>query len=156
MEKKKQLKLTQQKRRAVTAKVSYRTELLNTFSTLGMRPWREKAWDVGKEISPKMTAILERQGFKPDQMTYTEARQMISEIVKRWDSNGCSIKQAKLLARFDYPTDVSFKEASQLIDAIAKNGWKRPPDESAPVKHNEQPAPAPAPSKKPEEQLSMF
>ena len=50
---------------------------------------------------------------------------MISEIFRRWDGKLCSFKQAKVLRKCGYGTDVSFAEASATIDALAKNGWKR-------------------------------
>ena len=38
----------------------------------------------------------------------------------------CTVKQQNLLKRFGYDHNVPFAKASELIDAVVKNGWKRP------------------------------
>ena len=49
---------------------------------------------------------------------------MIAEIFRRWDGKLCSFKQAKVLRKYGYDTQVSFAEASAKIDALARNGWR--------------------------------
>jgi hypothetical protein len=36
------------------------------------------------------------------------------------------MRQAKILKRFGYDTNVTMDQASKLIDGLAKNGWRRP------------------------------
>jgi hypothetical protein len=50
---------------------------------------------------------------------------LIAEIFRRWDGKLCSFKQAKVLRKYGYDSEVSFAEASATIDALARNGWKR-------------------------------
>jgi hypothetical protein len=50
---------------------------------------------------------------------------LIAEIFRRWDGKLCSFKQAKVLRKYGYDTEVSFAEASATIDALARNGWRR-------------------------------
>ncbi len=37
-------------------------------------------------------------------------------------------RMIKLLQRFEYPTDVSFEKASEIIGALRVNNWQRPDD----------------------------
>lgn len=112
-------------RAKLTAKAKYSTSKVNPFDVLNVEPWREKGWDKGKPLTSKMAAMLEKQGIDTRGMSYTQARQLISEITSRWDHNKCSFKQAKLLARYGYSTDMTFKQAKSVIDQLASNGWKR-------------------------------
>ncbi len=64
----------------------------------------------------------------------TLMRVLIGEIFRRRDAKLCSFKQAKVLRKYGYATEVSFTEASATIDALAKNGWRRPvPAEGTPA-----------------------
>jgi hypothetical protein len=36
------------------------------------------------------------------------------------------VKQAKLLGKFGYSTDMTFDQARKTIDALAANKWSRP------------------------------
>lgn len=48
----------------------------------------------------------------------------------RLDKKLCTVKQAATLERFGYSkaeaSTMKFEQASLALDAIAKNGWKRP------------------------------
>jgi hypothetical protein len=62
---------------------------------------------------------------------------LLVEQFRRWDANLCSIKQASVIKKH-YPEidakNLPRKEASAMIDALSKNGWKRPAQAPAPVK----------------------
>ncbi len=128
IEKNRQLELA--RRANLVAKARYTVASLSPFDILGLQPVRERGWDTGKQLSEKQRALLQRQGIDPDQMTYTQARQIIGELFRRWDGELCSFKQAKLLRRFGYGANVSREEAKALIDRIAAAGWKRPAEEA--------------------------
>jgi len=57
----------------------------------------------------------------------------------------CTQRQADVLADFGYnPDDVSFDEASDILDELKKNGWKRPEpqrERAAPPTHRQRSAP---------------
>ena len=76
--------------------------------------------------------MLAKQGINPDGVSFAEGQQLISEIFRRWKGKLCSFKQAKVLRKYGYDTEVSFDEASATIDALARNGWRRV--EAAPAK----------------------
>jgi len=123
------------RRAKLVAKATFRTETVDPFNLLGLTPWRERAWEKGKQPTAKMLALLERQGIKTQGITFTQAKQLIAEIMNRWEGNRCSFKQAKILASRGQPTNVTRERAKELIDGIAaKEGWKtRPKQTAAPV-----------------------
>jgi len=69
--------------------------------------------------------VLAKQGINPDNLTFSQGKQLISEIFRRWDGNLCSFKHAKVLKKYGFNTDVSFADASATIDQLARNGWQR-------------------------------
>ena len=114
------------RRAALRMKATYRTQAVDPFGVLGVEPRRERGWDKGRQPSEKMLALLERQGIDTSGLTFTQARQLVGEVIARFERKACTYKQARVLARFGYPTDVPFAEASRIIDRIAANGWCRP------------------------------
>lgn len=99
-------------------KAKYVTAPVDAFDVFGIAPPRERGWDTGRQPSQKMLALLEKQGIDTSNINFTQARALISEITGRWDKGLCSMKQARILQRAGYPTDVSREEASKLIDQI--------------------------------------
>ncbi len=114
------------RRAAIRVRARYTTQVVDPFEVFHVEPWRERGWDTGRQPSEKMLALLEKNGIDTHSLTFTQAKQLVGEIIHRYETKQCSYKQARLLARFGYPTDVPFAEASRLIDALAKNNWKRP------------------------------
>ena len=119
------------RRAAVTAKAHYKTVDVETWSPSSWVPPRTiKGFEGVREPSVKMKAALKRFGFSTsevDQMNFQQAKAMMSKCIDRMNKKLCSIKQRKLLSKFGVDaTRLSFSEASKQIDAIAKNGWKRP------------------------------
>lgn len=116
-------------RSGIKARAQYGTKTIDAFNVFDITPKRERGWDTGKKPSPKMLAALRKGGFSEselDAMSYAAAKQLLGEVFRRWDEGLCSLKQARLLKRYGYDTNVKRAEASKLIDAVAANGWKRP------------------------------
>ncbi|HUX15612.1 MAG TPA: DEAD/DEAH box helicase [Phycisphaerae bacterium] len=130
-----------QRRQALRPAAKYTTRTVDPFDVFGLEPHRERGWDKGRVPSEKMIAMLERQGIDARRLTFTAAKQLIGEITSRWDADRCTFKQAKVLARFGYPADVSFAEARRLIDGLAANNWKRPAGDAAAPVTDHTPAP---------------
>jgi superfamily II DNA or RNA helicase len=114
------------RRAALRVKARYTSQVVDPFDVFHIEPWRERGWDKDRQPSEKMLSLLERSGIDTKGLTFTQAKQLVGEIVHRYEEKQCSFKQARLLGRYGYPTDVPFSEASRLIDALAKNNWKRP------------------------------
>ena len=120
------------RRAALRVRARYTSQVVDPFDILHIEPWRERGWDTGRQPSEKMLALLDRNGIDTKGLTFTQAKQLVGEIIHRYEEKQCSFKQARLLSRYGYPTDVPFAEASRLIDALAKNNWQRP-EPAAPV-----------------------
>ncbi|HOC57305.1 MAG TPA: DEAD/DEAH box helicase [Verrucomicrobiota bacterium] len=121
-----QKRLAEAARRAnLVAKARFTTQSVDPFDVLSLEPVKARGWDQGRQLSEKQRSLLARQGINPDRVSFTEGRQLISEIFRRWDGKLCSFKQAKVLRKYGYDTQVSFAEASATIDALARNGWQR-------------------------------
>lgn len=115
------------RRSAITAQARYQTTKVNPFDVFDIVPNREPGWHKGRKPTPKMAAYLVKCGLAEKdiaELSFAKAGQLIGEINSRRDKGLCTYKQAKLLAKYGESTDVGFSEASQRIDAIARNGWK--------------------------------
>lgn len=114
------------KRLGLVVNVEYQTTSIDPFDLFHLVPHRQRAWDAGKPPSEKMVALLERNGVPARNLSFTAARQLIGEIIKRREQKQCTYKQAKVLAKYGYPTDSTWEQAKVIIDAVARNGWQRP------------------------------
>ncbi len=121
-----QKRLAEAARRArLVATARFTTRAVDPFDVLHLDPVKPRGWDAGRELTEKQRALLARQGINPEKISFSEGRQLIAEIFRRWDGKLCSFKQAKVLRKYGYDTEMSFAEASATIDALARNGWRR-------------------------------
>lgn len=118
------------KRDAVRVRASYGTKLIDAFDLFDLTPQYERGWDRDKKASPKMSKVLQKAGFSQaevDKMSFGQSKQVLGEIFRRWDKGLCTLKQARLLAKYGYDgKELPIKEASKLIDQIKAAGWRRP------------------------------
>lgn len=132
------------KRANITARAEYTTQTVDPFDILDIEPRRERGWDTSKGPSEPMLRTLERGGVEiverggkkyvgDRELTRALAGQLCGEIIQRWNKRLCSIKQAKVLKKYGYPTDMTFDEARRTLDRLAANGWRRPADEPVEV-----------------------
>ena len=127
-EQREQARLAEVARRAkLVATARFTTQSVDPFDVLHLEPTKARGWDQGRQISEKQRSLLAKQGINPDQVSFTEAKQLIAEIFRRWNGNLCSFKQAKVLKKYGFETNVSFADASATIDQLARNGWQRRP-----------------------------
>ena len=114
------------KRATVTAsKVKYKTNESDPFSTLGIRRDSAKFMPSGGGLSGNQLAMLTKAGIEPGNYSKQEQKMLHTELVRRIRKNKCSFKQAKVLSKFGFNTSkMSFKEASGLLDQLARNNWK--------------------------------
>jgi superfamily II DNA or RNA helicase len=115
----------------LVAKAKFTTQAVNPFDVLAVQPVKPRGWDEGKILSEKQRGLLAKQGIDPDSIPYSQAKQLIAEIFRRWDGKLCSYKQARWLKARGYSTDMPMTEASALMDRWAKNGWRRPQEVAA-------------------------
>jgi hypothetical protein len=119
-------------RAALVGKASYSTSLIDAFNVFDITPAQSHGWDTGRRPTAKMVEVLRRLGVEgAADLRFAQAGQLIEKLTGRRRDGLCTLKQAKKLKQFGYSTDVSFEEANRLIDAIAANGWRRPPSDDA-------------------------
>jgi superfamily II DNA or RNA helicase len=122
-----QKRLAEAARRArLVATARFTTQSVDPFDVLHLDPVKPRGWDNVKQLTEKQRSLLAKQGINPDGISFSQGKQLIAEIFRRWDGKLCSFKQAKVLRKYGYSTDVSFTEASATIDALAKNNWRKP------------------------------
>ena len=122
-----QKRLAEAARRArLVATARFTTQTVDPFDVLHLDPVKPRGWDNVKQLTEKQRSLLAKQGINPDGISFSQGKQLVAEIFRRWDSKLCSFKQAKVLRKHGYSTEVSFAEASATIDALARNKWKRP------------------------------
>lgn len=116
------------RRQDILARAHYGTKVVDAFSTLDILPQREPGWHKGRKPSEKMLAVLRKAGIADEseleQLSFVHAGQLIAQIRKRWDNGLCTLKMARVLQKHGYNPDIPMKEASEIIDALARNGWK--------------------------------
>lgn len=119
------------RRAQLTAKAVYTTEDVDIWSPMSWVPSRSvRGFSGNNPPSERMRAALQKFGFtqsEVSEMNFKQAKSMIGKCIDRANRGLASIKQRRLLSKFGVnPDRMTFKEASSAIDAIAKNGWKRP------------------------------
>ena len=118
------------RRAGIKVSASYTRSKVDPFDLLQVKPAKQRGWDDKKILSDRQKNVLRKSGFNPDTMEYARARQLVGIICERWGKKKCSFAQIELLTKHGYRND-EVKEwgkdqASKAIDAIARNGWKRP------------------------------
>jgi len=114
------------RRQHLRLRAVYSTSKVDPFNVLQIHPWKERGWDKGRPLSKKMTKFLEDNGISTRTLSFAQGRQLIGEIIRRREQKKASFGQAKILLKYGYSPDMSFKEAWKTIDAIKAAGWRRP------------------------------
>jgi len=111
----------------LVAKAQFSTRTINPFDVFQLTPAKARGWDSGKVVSEKMANVVRKMGVDPYSLPYAQAKQLCVEQIRRWENKLCTVKQANCLGKHGYETkNMTFTEASQLMDALAKNNWHRP------------------------------
>jgi superfamily II DNA or RNA helicase len=115
------------RKQRLVAKSNYSSKFINPFNALDISPSQDRvrAWDQGRQLSMKQKELLAKQGCDPN-MPYHQGKHVLNEIFRRFDGNLCSVKQANILKRYGYETkNLTRKNASEILNKLAANGWKR-------------------------------
>jgi superfamily II DNA or RNA helicase len=122
------------KKARVVAKATFSSRTVNPFDqydlhdSIGGRSKFKREYDTsGMGLSEKQQAIIKSSGINPSDISAGDGKKLVKATMDRWKSGLCTEKQSKLLSRYGYDGDkTTAKDAKMLIDAIAKNGWKKP------------------------------
>lgn len=120
-------RLAEEARRAkLIVSATWSAQRISPFDVFGLQPAKSRGWDNSRQLSQKQKDLLLKQGIATDGMPYSQAKQLLNEMFRRWDQKLCSFKQSKWLKSHGYATDMPREKASAIMDAWAKNGWRRP------------------------------
>jgi superfamily II DNA or RNA helicase len=109
------------RKNSLVAKVRYSTTRIDPFSALDIVPVRERGWDSGKTLSEKQRALLLKQGLSPDEMSYSQGRQVLNEMFRRWGSKLATLKQCNIIKKNRPQIDcrnLTMDDASKIIGEI--------------------------------------
>lgn len=128
-ERKKQKSDSDSRRRVVKAMSRFSTTQVDPFDVFDRAPDREPGWHKGRKPTEKQLETLAK--FKIDlspELSFHQASQLLDTAIGRMKKNLASYKQMKVLIKAGYEdvSNITFKDASAMIDALAKNGWRRP------------------------------
>lgn len=114
----------------LVAKAQFSAVSVSPFDLFQIKPAKPRGWDKNKAVSEKMAGILRRMGVDPYSIPYAQARQLCGEQIRRWEHKLCTVRQAACLSKHGYETkDMTFADANKLMDALKKNGWRRPAED---------------------------
>ena len=119
-------RLEEARKAKLVANVRFNTKSVNPFDIFQIAPTRERGWDQGKVLSEKQKSLLLRQGINPDTMPYAQSKQVLNEIFRRWNAKLATMGQLKVLRRYGYTdANVTFEAASECLNRLANNNWKK-------------------------------
>lgn len=106
------------RRAHLLARAQWNTKSVNPFDIFDLSPVKPSRWDKERCLSEKQLAILKKAGINPEIVDYTEGRQLLDEIFRRWGAGLCSYKQARLLRKYGYTGKETRQEASAILSEI--------------------------------------
>jgi superfamily II DNA or RNA helicase len=117
----------EERRTRLVARAKFTATRIDPFNAFDLEPRLERGWDIGKQLSLKQRALFMKVfGYDPSELPYAQARQILNEQFRRWKNKLCTLKQANVLKKFGYDTkNMLMKDASALLDQLAKNHWRR-------------------------------
>lgn len=115
------------RKQRLLARIGFQTKEISPFDIFQIAPAKERGWDQGKILSEKQKELLRKQGVNPEKIGYAQGKQLVGEMFRRWKGKLATMKQLKVLAKHGYnDPNMTFDQASKTLDALARNGWKRP------------------------------
>jgi superfamily II DNA or RNA helicase len=112
------------KRAAIICRAKYSATSVDPFDVFQIHKTPERGWDKRKTLSDKQIELLQKQGISTDNISYSEGKQLLDEVFRRFKNNECSYKQVKMLKKFGYTGPIKRDQAKALLDRIAANGWR--------------------------------
>lgn len=116
-------------RKQLDVKAKYTSVKIDPFDLLDIQPGRCPGWHVGRMPTDRQVEALRK--FKvPEKeiegLDFWKATKMMDALIGRIKKGFCTYKQAELLRKHGYDTNIRFEDASAIIARLAKNGWRRP------------------------------
>jgi superfamily II DNA or RNA helicase len=115
------------------AKVTAKVREFDPFRAFGLSVSESKRYEngYGKPAPSWLKDALLRKGVEPTEVAKLGGRaafQLHGELKRRSKENLCTLKQSKILMKYGVdPQAVTFSQATEAIDYVAKSGWKPDP-----------------------------
>jgi len=118
------------------AKASFKTQSVNPFDILQIKPHKERGWDQGRKLSEGQKEVMRKHmELNPDDYTYSEAKQIIDGQFLIWNKakeGGYRAPTFKMIKKLkSHGVDARFMPigvAGEYMDAIKTNGWHGLPE----------------------------
>jgi superfamily II DNA or RNA helicase len=107
-------------------KATYRTQFIDPFNLFQVSDTRTGRIDGCRRLSDNQINVLVRAGYDPAQLSSTQGKQLIGQLMGRRSEGLATPKQVKLLRDKGVPNpeSIPFDAARGLIDKIANNHWR--------------------------------
>lgn len=100
------------------------------YSTRTVDPWRrivEGVKETGPRATPAQLAALAKFGVDiTEDLSRAQASKLMDEMIGRMKRGLATYRQARWLIAHGYPDTLTRAQASRVMDAWARNGWRRP------------------------------
>ena len=108
--------------RVVVEGIEYEVQDVNPFDALDLPRPRVHGWDAMQGATEKQRKVIASRGFNPNGLTKAEASRLCDACLKL-----PSLKQKARLQKVGMWTEgMTSAEASNAMNALAGNGWRRP------------------------------
>ena len=112
-------------RAAIVARTQYTMSKIDPFDAWDITPAVSRGWDNGKHLSDKQAAILRKNGIDPDKLPYSQAKQLLNELFRRWhNGESASLRMSNLFQRNHLPIPMRREEAGRMVGVLKeRQGW---------------------------------
>jgi len=122
------MRLAELKRRAVQVRANVRVKDIDPFAVFGITRHDGR---TTMQPSEKLAGALARLGVPEKEIAaldMMQARDLMDALVNGIKAGQGTFKMKRMLVSRALRSDIPFQEASAVIDAIARNGWRVPDD----------------------------
>ena len=121
--------LDAKRRRELQGKAKYSRYEVDPFNPADLDGGAESPKRKPAPASERQVEVLRNVGIKdPHTLTRKQASAVLEQVKDRRAKGLCTYKQEQILKRYGYENagTITFARASELIDGLAANGWRRP------------------------------
>ena len=112
---------SKQREEIIAKQMKSRKKEIDPFDLLDVPDRKMPGYYTAKMATPGQMKFLAENGYETkNKMTYWNAHRLCEEMSRRKEEGLCTIKQARLLARFGHSTDLTKDQASTTLDRLFK------------------------------------
>jgi len=128
--------------------VKFKSESVDPFDMLQLRPAVQRGWDQGKVLGEGSKRLLRNaMGIDPDKLDYAKGMQLVKEFYRRKENKLATMGQVKWLKKFNLDINMSFDQARACMDALKQNHWRGLPTGFDPAHATQLESPPPRPQR---------